>query len=735
MLGIASSLSLSSSSTPRLDVASLGAMQSRDGSAGDVNAAASGAHGAHGARGAAGRHSNVYVKNLADDVDELELKRAFEVFGTVESCCVIRDVSTNSSRGFGFVKFELVAQAEAAIAGMHGENFHGRVLEVKFANSDSSTTTAAADVGTLSDNIYVKGLPPNWTEAELRAYFRVFGAIVESRLLHASGTTTAGALIRFASLEQAASAVITANDRIPRGGTVPLVIRFAESHGKTRRGSKSERNLQALQQQQQQNGGAHPVLIPQAQVTAAAAAAAAHHPGVVSPGTALMALAAAGEGSAHNLDIAGMLLARQNAAANALLQHAQQQQQHRAGGSFHGANGVIDEDSARGGSASGNLFGAHPAPGSSVGGSSGIMSRGNSLGGFSVGGSARGQFGALEMLQESGHQFAATTPPQQRFAPKRANPATGWVRPGYPGDEGYLGGGGGGLGHGLGSSFGETGVGGLSAMFASGLDVSGPGRATVAAPSLGTTPESTRLSNPTLDPGASPTSFTQRTGSVGSSLGSRGSSVRGGNAFGPGSSLVGAGGPGLGFSAASSSVGVAAPTRAAASPVGSFNGGGLWSNGGESRGVGRDARSSSSVGAPMPTTKFPFPFPAVDRADTPGISPEDAREMLDRLESPDGVAGAEDDDAKRIVVVRGVPNVPEAELLLYRAFAPHGALASVSVEGDREARVRFAKREEARAAARAVDGSILGGRVVVASMDHHASSNGRFPSSRPSPSA
>ena len=412
-------------------------------------------------------------------------------------------------------------------------------------------------------------------------------------------------------------------------------------------------------------------------MTAAAAAAAAHHPGVVSPGTALMALAAAGEGSAHNPDIAGMLLARQTAAANALLQHAQQQQQHRAGGSFHGANGVIDEDSARGGSASGNLFGAHPAPGSSVGGSSGIMSRGNSLGGFSVGGSARGQFGALEMLQESGHQFAATTPPQQRFAPKRANPATGWVRPGYPGDEGYLGGGGGGLGHGLGSSFGETGVGGLSAMFASGLDVSGPGRATVAAPSLGTTPESTRLSNPTLDPGASPTSFTQRTGSVGSSLGSRGSSVRGGNAFGPGSSLVGAGGAGLGFSAASSSAGVAATTRAAASPVGSFNGGGLWSNGGESRGVGRDARSSSSVGAPMPTTKFPFPFPAVDRADTPGISPEDAREMLDRLESPDGVAGAEDDDAKRIVVVRGVPDVPEAELLLYRAFAPHGALASV----------------------------------------------------------
>ena len=699
-----------------------------------MNAAASGAHGAHGARGAAGRHSNVYVKNLADDVDELELKRAFEVFGTVESCCVIRDVSTNSSRGSGFVKFELVAQAEAAIAGMHSENFHGRVLEVKFANSDSSTTTAAADVGTLSDNIYVKGLPrtgPRRNSEPTSASSAPSSSVVSCTPPEPPPRARSSDM-HPSSRPRAPSSPPTTASR----GAEPCPSSFgsAGSHGKTRRGSKSERNLQALQQQQQQNGGAHPVLIPQAQVTAAAAAAAAHHPGVVSPGTALMALAAAGEGSAHNLDIAGMLLARQNAAANALLQHAQQQQQHRAGGSFHGANGVIDEDSAHGGLASGNLFGAHPAPGSSVGGSSGIMSRGNSLGGFSVGGSARGQFGALEMLQESGHQFAATTPPQQRFTPKRANPATGWVGPGYPGDEGYLGGGGGGLGHGLGSSFGETGVGGLSAMFASGLDVSGP----VARPSprprsepprsrrvcrtLPSTP-ARRLLLSRNAPGAS--------GAASAAAGAASAAAR--SVPARRSSAPAARGSDSPRRARAS----ASPRRRAraASPVGSFNGGGLWSNGGESRGVGRDARSSSSVGAPTPTTKFPFPFPAVDRADTPGISPEDAREMLDRLESPDGVAGAEDDDAKRIVVVRGVPDVPEAELLLYRAFAPHGALASVTVEGDREARVRFAKREEARAAARAKDGSILGGRVVVASMDHHASSDGRFPSSRPSPSA
>ena len=34
------------------------------------------------------QHSNVYVKNLAEDVDETALKAAFEKFGAVESCCV-----------------------------------------------------------------------------------------------------------------------------------------------------------------------------------------------------------------------------------------------------------------------------------------------------------------------------------------------------------------------------------------------------------------------------------------------------------------------------------------------------------------------------------------------------------------------------------------------------------------------------------------------------------------------
>ena len=42
------------------------------------------------------------------------------VRGEVDRRCVIRDVSTNASRGFGFVKFATVAQAASAIGAMHG---------------------------------------------------------------------------------------------------------------------------------------------------------------------------------------------------------------------------------------------------------------------------------------------------------------------------------------------------------------------------------------------------------------------------------------------------------------------------------------------------------------------------------------------------------------------------------------------------------------------------------------
>ena len=45
---------------------------------------------------------NIYVGNLADEVDEHDLCKVFEVFGQVESVNILKDGFSGKSRGFGF---------------------------------------------------------------------------------------------------------------------------------------------------------------------------------------------------------------------------------------------------------------------------------------------------------------------------------------------------------------------------------------------------------------------------------------------------------------------------------------------------------------------------------------------------------------------------------------------------------------------------------------------------------
>ena len=184
------------------------------------------------------KHANLYVKNISERVDELTLRRLFEACGEVQSCCVIRDVSTNKSRGFGFVKFVSTARAEDAIERFNGKEYAGKMLEVKFANTDGESDGAGGAANAPpSDNVYVKGLPPSWTHDDLKAYFTHFGHIVECRLLHANRSTSSGALIRFLRESEATAAVTRANGRVLVPNGPPLVVRYAEAQGKSNKRS------------------------------------------------------------------------------------------------------------------------------------------------------------------------------------------------------------------------------------------------------------------------------------------------------------------------------------------------------------------------------------------------------------------------------------------------------------------------------------------------------------------
>lgn len=79
---------------------------------------------------------NIYVKNLADTVDEAALKAEFARFGAITSCVVRRDAKLNVSLGFGFICFETAESATAAVDGIgRGYLFHNKPLYIAIAQN------------------------------------------------------------------------------------------------------------------------------------------------------------------------------------------------------------------------------------------------------------------------------------------------------------------------------------------------------------------------------------------------------------------------------------------------------------------------------------------------------------------------------------------------------------------------------------------------------------------------
>ena len=76
----------------------------------------------------------IYVGNLSYHSTEDSLRNAFAQVGDVVSANIVMDRYTGSSKGFGFVEMGSDQAANAAIAGMNGQELDGRQLRVNEAN-------------------------------------------------------------------------------------------------------------------------------------------------------------------------------------------------------------------------------------------------------------------------------------------------------------------------------------------------------------------------------------------------------------------------------------------------------------------------------------------------------------------------------------------------------------------------------------------------------------------------
>lgn len=73
------------------------------------------------------------IRNLARTTTEEELRAMFEAQGTVQSCTLVMDKETGTSKGFGFVEMPKPGEAKVAVNTLNGKDVAGNKIRVKKA--------------------------------------------------------------------------------------------------------------------------------------------------------------------------------------------------------------------------------------------------------------------------------------------------------------------------------------------------------------------------------------------------------------------------------------------------------------------------------------------------------------------------------------------------------------------------------------------------------------------------
>jgi cold-inducible RNA-binding protein len=91
--------------------------------------------------------NKLYVGNLPYSYRDSDLEQAFSQFGAVSSAKVMMERDTGRSKGFGFVEMSNDAEAQAAIAGLNGQQVGGRGLVVNEARPMESRPPRSGGFG------------------------------------------------------------------------------------------------------------------------------------------------------------------------------------------------------------------------------------------------------------------------------------------------------------------------------------------------------------------------------------------------------------------------------------------------------------------------------------------------------------------------------------------------------------------------------------------------------------
>ena len=166
-------------------------------------------------------YTNIFVKNLAETVDDDALTALFKGHGEIKSAVVMKDPE-GKSRCFGFVNFENHDEAGTAVEALHGSEHEGKTLFVGRAQKkrdrerDLREKFEALKLERANKfqgvNLYVKNIDDMIDDEKLREAFTPFGNISSAKvMIDDKGTSKGFGFVCFANQEEATKAVSEMN--------------------------------------------------------------------------------------------------------------------------------------------------------------------------------------------------------------------------------------------------------------------------------------------------------------------------------------------------------------------------------------------------------------------------------------------------------------------------------------------------------------------------------------------
>lgn len=145
---------------------------------------------------------NVFVKNLAKEIDNRTLYDTFIIFGNILSCTV-KCNSKGESLGYGFVHYETDEMAAEAIKKVNGNMIGGKQVNV----AQFVPRTERSGTATKYTNLYVKNLPDDATKDSVEEMFAEYGTVTSLALNAKDGKFRGVAFVNMAAPDEAAAAV------------------------------------------------------------------------------------------------------------------------------------------------------------------------------------------------------------------------------------------------------------------------------------------------------------------------------------------------------------------------------------------------------------------------------------------------------------------------------------------------------------------------------------------------